>query len=221
MTTVGTPVSAPPVPPSVAAPAASGDDPTTLASLTATLTTLLQALVAQQQLQLGTGAAGGGAASTGASTIGGGPNMPFIDPGFSAGGEGHWGFTVEGSPFGTGNVSTNAATAPATVAGGGPASATSGPTGTAGTTVNRDHLLGTPVAGGVIDTILTTASPTAMEAMSEGDWITITDGSAQMHVHTHGVYLKQPNLIQGALQSGKLQVHLHPDGTAHLHDVAS
>ena len=204
---VGAP--APPPPAAAAAPAAASAD--TYAALVAQLTTLLQALIGRQQL----------ASPVASATGGGGPATAFVDPGYSRGGTSNlYGFTVEGSPFaGTGNPPTTPP--PDTIAGGGPAPATTGPTGTPGamTTINPDLLLGTPKPGGVIAAVVAAAKPDAAMEMSEGQWITITDGAAQMHVHAHGEYVANPGLIQGAIQSGKIQVHLHPDGTAHLHDV--
>jgi hypothetical protein len=187
-----------------------------IASLTATLTTLLQALIAQKQLLMGGGANG---AAAGAATVGGGPGAAFVDPGFSSGGDdGLRGFHVENSPFGDGTAVSGPVAG--TIAGGGPAPASSGPFApTAAPTINQQHILGTPTPGGVIDTVIRSATPMAAMEMSEGEWITITDGAAQMHVHAHGIYVQHPELIQGAIQSGKVQVHLHPDGTAHLHDV--
>jgi hypothetical protein len=88
--------------------------------------------------------------------------------------------------------------------------------------IDYRRLLGTPAAGGVIDTVLKHAMPMAGAAMSEGTYIVLTDANgAQLQVHAHGIYGQHPELIPAAIQAGKINVHLHNDGTLHLHDVVA
>jgi hypothetical protein len=133
----------------------------------------------------------------------------------------------------TGSVTT-AASGPAVVAGGGaaaapvttapgataPAATTAPAAATATPTVDQRRILGTPQPGGVIDTILKSASGTAPDALNEGQYTTITDGNgAQMQVHVHGAWLYHPDQIAEGIRQGFVGVHVHPDGTVHLHDV--
>jgi hypothetical protein len=86
--------------------------------------------------------------------------------------------------------------------------------------VDMRRVTGTPTPGGVIDTIIRSASPDAPPARSEGAFIEISDSSgARMQVHVHGAWLQQPERLLEGIQSGSIAPHVHVDGTVHLHDV--
>lgn len=124
------------------------------------------------------------------------------------------------SSFGTSTVGgialggTPAAYTP--VAGGGAAAAPA-----AAPQIDMRRVLGTPRSGDVIDTIIRSAMATAQPSKSEGQYIVIQDANgAQLQAHVHGAWSAHPTRIAEGIQRGYLQVHVHEDGTLHLHDVA-
>ncbi|MCW2921705.1 MAG: hypothetical protein JWL76_1579 [Thermoleophilia bacterium] len=86
--------------------------------------------------------------------------------------------------------------------------------------IDMRRVLGTPRAGDVIDTILKRATLSAAASHSEGQYIVLQDASgAQLQAHVHGAWSSNPTRILEGIQRGFVQVHLHEDGTLHLHDV--
>ncbi|MBC7460889.1 MAG: hypothetical protein H7287_05965 [Thermoleophilia bacterium] len=108
-------------------------------------------------------------------------------------------------------------TTPAAATAGSPAVEADAPV---GTQVDMRRVAGAPAAGGVIQAILSTVSVPSMPAMTEGTWLTLTDeAGAQMQVHGHGKWATATNAqILAGIQSRQIGVHLHADGTVHLHD---
>ncbi|MCW2973038.1 MAG: hypothetical protein JWN72_1311, partial [Thermoleophilia bacterium] len=194
-----------------------------------------------QPAQPGLALAVGGGATIGASTnsiIGGGSigdlGQQAVNTALGATGVSTIGgaATIGGSAASYGwevvnpTVGPQAAAAPAAagVAGGGataaPGSPTVEPDAPVGTQVDMRRVAGTPAAGGVIQTILSTVSVSAMPAMTEGTWLTLSDeNGAQMQVHAHGKWATATNAqIIAGIQARQVGVHLHADGTVHLHD---
>src|SRR5207249_1654387 len=67
------------------------------------------------------------------------------------------------------------------------------------------------------------ASTTSMPALHEdGTWMWLTDASgAAVYTHVHGDWASQsPATIQWGIDRGYLMVHVHADGSVHLHDMA-
>lgn len=117
-------------------------------------------------------------------------------------------------PATTGTVITGGGGAMAAPAAAAAAPATGGPT------FDTRRLLGTPQPGGVIDVALRNMATTAPPARSDGNFIVLTDGNgAQLQAHVHGAWQHHPDRIAEGIQRGYLAVHLHDDGTLHLHDV--
>jgi hypothetical protein len=86
--------------------------------------------------------------------------------------------------------------------------------------IDMRRVLGTPRAGDVIDTILKSATLSAAASHSEGQYVVLQDGNgAQLQAHVHGAWSSNPTRILEGIQRGFIQVHLHEDGTLHLHDV--
>ncbi len=109
-------------------------------------------------------------------------------------------------------VSAAAAATPAVMAGGAPAATLQ---------VDMRRVAGTPQSGGVIDLAIRSATTNALPSRSEGSWIVLTDGNgAQLQAHVHGAWASNPDRVAEGIQRGLVHVHLHGDGTLHLHDVA-
>lgn len=112
------------------------------------------------------------------------------------------------------------------VAGGGPPSpqtagsvAYAAPT-AAAATIDMQRVTGAPLPGGLIDYVMRSATTAAADSRSQGAWSVLTDANgAQMQAHVHGAYASNQDRIVEAIQRGWVQVHLHPDGTLHVHDV--
>lgn len=169
------------------------------------------------------GSLGGGAAWSGAYTIhasssgvtGGGP-APGLGLGSSSvGGTSDGGFSITAggadaaSPTSVGAQAGPAA--PVTVGGGAAVPAAQ---------VDMRRLLGTPRPGDVIDVVLRSAAATAAPARSDGSYLLLVDGNgAQLQAHVHGTWAARPDQVLAGIQQGLLQVHVHTDGTIHLHDV--
>ncbi len=86
--------------------------------------------------------------------------------------------------------------------------------------IDQRRMTGSPQSGGVIDTILRSATAMAGPSKSEGTYIVIQDvNGAQLQAHVHGAWSSHPTRIQEGIQRGYIQVHVHEDGTLHLHDV--
>ena len=84
------------------------------------------------------------------------------------------------------------------------------------------RLFGTPTPGGLIDSVIKAASTTAPMAMNEGVWTWMKDaGGAQLQLHLHGKWATDQTGLQAAIKNGTAAVHLHPDGTLHVHDVVA
>lgn len=156
-----------------------------------------------------TGVIGGGAAGApmaDQAVLGGGP---------SAGASGAaWEIvpiTEAIQPTGTTNV--------AVALGGGPAAPA--PIPAAAPQVDMRRVVGTPQPGGVISVVLASVNPNAAPARSEGAYMELVDGNgARMQAHVHGRWASSPAGIADGIRQGMIQVHVHPDGTVHLHDVA-
>ncbi len=99
---------------------------------------------------------------------------------------------------------------------GGPSAAPEAPI-----SIGSQYLHGTPQAGGVVDMIIRNAQTSAMPAMNGGTYMWVMDGAgAGIYAHVHGFWGQYPDQIASGIQSGKIAVHLHPDGSVHLHDVS-
>lgn len=86
--------------------------------------------------------------------------------------------------------------------------------------VDMRRVLGTPRPGDVIDTILRSATASAQASKSEGQYIVIQDANGtQLQAHVHGAWASHPTRLAEGIQRGYVQVHVHEDGTLHLHDV--
>ncbi|MCW2928196.1 MAG: hypothetical protein JWM86_2164 [Thermoleophilia bacterium] len=82
------------------------------------------------------------------------------------------------------------------------------------------RVAGTPQPGGLIDVALRAANPMAGASRSDGTWTVLTDGNgAQLQAHVHGAWAANPTRVLEGIQRGFVAVHLHEDGTLHLHDV--
>ncbi|MBC7644179.1 MAG: hypothetical protein H7123_03565, partial [Thermoleophilia bacterium] len=84
------------------------------------------------------------------------------------------------------------------------------------------RLFGTPTPGGTIDSVVKGASTTSPMAMSEGAWTWMQDSGgsgAQLQLHLHGKWATDQTGLKAALANGSATVHLHPDGTLHVHDI--
>ncbi|MCW2955272.1 MAG: hypothetical protein JWO69_141 [Thermoleophilia bacterium] len=158
-----------------------------------------------------------GSASLGAQEILGGmaSSMPVAASIVGGGGSGGAGWSIVGPSIPAVMAQATAAAPASTtppVAGGGGA--------TAAPQVDLARLVGVPQAGGLVATVLAGAQPTAGAARSEGVWTVLSDGAgAQLQAHVHGPWSSHPTRVQEGIQRGFVQVHLHTDGTLHLHDV--
>jgi hypothetical protein len=208
-------------------PSAGGDDPRLVAVLQEALA-IVQQIIAIASAQAGAAnVIGGGAsatasgavlgATTGASTgMSGFALVGGYDAGLSIPSSGS---ILPGPEMLIGGP-TNALSSPAIVdtaptTGGGAAAAPSAPA------IDMQRITGTPQPGGVIDIALRAASTVAAEARSEGAWMVLDDGNgARLQAHVHGPWSSHPTRIAEGIQRGFIAVHLHPDGTLHLHDVA-
>ena len=82
------------------------------------------------------------------------------------------------------------------------------------------YLQGTPIKNGLIDTILSTTSPAARSALSEGQFGWLNEDQARLYCHIHGQYwLNNLDKLLWGIQNKYIDVHLHPDNSIHLHDV--
>ena len=190
-----------------------------LAAATGTTTSLSNGSVPSFLPSLGTITGGGGsfgAPAAGPSfaptTLGSfsaiSPSFPTTATLFGTAGFGT--STVGGVTLG---ATPGASTAP--VAGGGAAAAPA-----ATPQIDMRRVLGSPRSGDVIDTIIRSAVVTAQPSKSEGQYIVIQDANgAQLQAHVHGAWSAHPTRIAEGIQRGFIQVHVHEDGTLHLHDV--
>lgn len=86
--------------------------------------------------------------------------------------------------------------------------------------VDTRRVSGTPQPGGLIDVTIRSASTSAGAARSDGAWTVLTDANgAQLQAHVHGPWASHPTRVLEGIQRGFVAVHLHADGTLHLHDV--
>jgi hypothetical protein len=86
--------------------------------------------------------------------------------------------------------------------------------------VDPKYLSGTPTPGGLVDTILKAGQATAAGAHSEGNYMWVQEPSgAGVYAHVHGRWAQATDQLATEIQQGQVQVHIHPDGTVHLHDV--
>jgi hypothetical protein len=169
----------------------------------------------------------------GGSVIGGGASgstsIEAALAGGSLGGSSGAGWSIDAGPVSGGGATSianilgggaYAAPAAAPAAGAQPAAPVAGGGAAATATVDMRRVSGTPQPGGLIDTVIRSASPMAAESHSEGSWLNITDANgAVMQAHVHGAWSSHQDRILEGIQRGYIQVHLHPDGTVHLHDV--
>ena len=134
-------------------------------------------------------------------------------------------------PSALGDPASTAPAATASAGGGGGAAAAPAPTTAAAAaaepqgiaaTFDTRRLFGTPTPGGLLDTVIKAAKTTAPMAMSEGVWTWMKDaaGDAQLQLHLHGKWASSQVGLEAAIANGTAAVHLHPDGTLHVHDVA-
>ena len=184
-----------PAPPVVLPPAAPGDLPPALPGATSTV--------------------GGGSFDYGLGTA---LAMSGVSSGIGGGGV-VGGFSNDWSLV----QSTGGTVAPAATTGGGAraGAVAAEPDAPAGTQLDMRRVLGTPLPGDAIATIIASAKVSAMPAMGEGTWRVLLDGGgAQMQVHAHGRWATAaPAEITAGIKAGQIAVHLHADGTAHLHDI--
>jgi len=217
-------MAAPPLPPGVegaAAPAPAGDDPVMVATLQMIVGLLTQMLaITGAQAGAANVQAGGAlgapqptmtmfpATTTSTSTA---PSMALIGGANSA-------------DFTPPDTSIPSVAPVATTTGGGAAGAPAAGAAPVATTatpqIDMRRMTGSPQSGGVIAVVLSNAKPTAAPARSEGSYIVLADGNgAQLQVHAHGAWAANPTRILEGIQRGFVEVHIHEDGTLHLHDV--
>jgi hypothetical protein len=78
-----------------------------------------------------------------------------------------------------------------------------------------------PVAGSLTDMLLNHASTGAPGAKTElGAWKWLMDDNGSgVFVHVHGGLANETNAqLLADIKSGKAMIHIHPDGSVHLHD---
>lgn len=162
------------------------------------------------------------------SVIGGGGSFgtPAADPNFGTttfGGFAAISPTPMPSPSIFGSAGTGASTVGGVALGGSVAGASGGGAAAAPAAtpqIDMRRVLGTPRPGDVVDTILRSATLSAQASHSEGQYIVIQDANGtQLQAHVHGAWSSNPTRILEGIQRGFIQVHLHEDGTLHLHDV--
>ncbi len=154
--------------------------------------------------------------------IGGGGSFgaPVSGPGFTPTTFGNFNVISPSTPatdiFGSASFGTSpVGGTPAAASGGGAAAAPA-----AAPQIDMRRVVGSPRSGDVIDTIIRGAVVTAQPSKSEGQYIVIQDANgAQLQAHVHGAWSAHPTRIAEGIQRGFIQVHVHEDGTLHLHDV--
>ncbi len=230
-----------PVAPAVTGGGGAPADQAQVVAMLQALVAILTQLAALQGAQAGAaGVQGGGGATFPPTTMGGfvagGPRFgPVVMGNSSSFGVA---LTNEFSPFGAGVVSTsgafgasfaptpdtgttattNAATTAPVVPGATGGGATAAPA--VMPVIDMRRVLGNPQSGDVIATIIHAATLTAQPSKSEGQYIIIQDmNGAQLQAHVHGAWSSHPGRIKEGIERGFVQVHLHEDGTLHLHDV--
>ncbi len=185
----------------------------------------------------------GGSLGTSTSLSGGSVPTSMPSLGSVIGGGGSFGVPATGASFGTttfggfsaisptpaptpstfGTAPTGATTVGGFGLGGTVAGATGGGAAAAPAAtpqVDMRRVLGTPRPGDVIDTILRSATANAHASKSEGQYIVIQDANGtQLQAHVHGAWASHPTRLAEGIQRGYVQVHVHEDGTLHLHDV--
>lgn len=79
---------------------------------------------------------------------------------------------------------------------------------------------GTVQPGGTLDLVLRSMRADTPLALSEGVYDWVMEGDAGLYLHIHGAFWQQhKEEIPAGIRDGRLGVHLHSDGSIHLHDL--